>query len=274
MTLSVCWATLTQANPFQHLENFNSLSLADNLYVLKSSSSNTNIGVFIGKHFVVLIDPVPGNANNEALAKAVTHVAGKPIKYVINTHDHIDHSGANQFYTERGAIIVQQQDDFDGNDPQKIAFKKQYVIELDNEQIELLHISSHSSHDVLVHFKNSNVIFMGDTYMHNAYPHAFVGGSEGLTRVIDKTLELSDNTTQLVTAHGRFSTKTSELITFKNDANKWYQLIEKFHNQGKTKDEMLKDETLITLSKKFKPFSAGFFELMLTKTLKKEHGAN
>ncbi|GHE95735.1 MBL fold metallo-hydrolase [Thalassotalea profundi] len=268
----LCWATTLSANSFQTLSNFSSQKLAENLFVLKSINSNTNIGVFIGEKSALLIDPVAGRGNNAVFAKAVADITGKPIKYVINSHNHIDHSGANSFYTELGAVIVVHAENDKHEPTQFVSFQETYSIDIGNEKIELVHIPSHSSHDILIHFKKSNVIFMGDTYMHNAYPHAFFAGSKGLNRVLDKALSLANDATKIVTAHGHFSSTKSELATFKHNANLWYQRIEWLHNQGQTKDDIVKDEELIKISKEFKAFSASFFEFMITKTLQKEHG--
>ena len=265
--VGICWSSLTLANPFQHLADFTSYQLADNLFTLKSNRSNTNLGVFIGDKSILLIDPVVGSANNAVLVEAIKKLSDKPIKYVINTHAHADHSGANSFYQKIGATIVLYGDSAKEN---QITFKDHYSIDMGNEKIDLFHIASHSSDDVLIHFNKSNTIFMGDTYMHNMYPHAYIGGSKGLYQVIEKTLSLADDTTHIVTAHGRFTTTKAEFLDFKTNAVAWYQRIQSLNTEGFDVNKIAQDRALIALSKKFRPLSEEHLKRRILQTIKVE----
>lgn len=266
-TIVLCWSGLSLATPFQDLDNFDSYQLSDNLFTLKSHQSNTNIGVFIGKKSIVLIDPVVGRENNSRLVQAIKKLTDKPIKYVINTHNHMDHNGANTFYRNLGATIVAH-----GIHPEEnqLTFKETYTIDMGNEKIDLLHIASHSAHDVLIHFSTSNVIFMGDTYMHDMYPHAYIGGSKGLINVANKTLSLANNGTKIVTAHGRFTTSKSEFLDFKTNAVAWYQRIDSLNKKGLDINSIAQDEVLQKISTKFRPLSEANFKKRIKQTVEAE----
>jgi len=258
---------ITAADPFKSLVDFNSHQLTNNLFTLKSNQSNTNIGFFIGKDSILLIDPVVGSENNSKLVNAISELSDKPIKYVINTHDHIDHSGANSFYQELGATIVSFSERSIDN---HITFKDKYSIDFGTEKIDLFHIASHSASDVIIHFNKSNVIFMGDTYMHNIYPHAYIGGSKGLYEVIEKTLSLSDDLTQIVTAHGRFTTNKLEFLDFKANAVSWYERIKSLKAQGLDIDDIARDETLRNISTNFRDLSEENLRRRIAQTIKAE----
>ena len=267
---TVCWASFTFANPFQQLTNFTSQQLTENLFVLKSTRSNTNVGIFIGDKSILLIDPVVGKANNDKLVSAIKKLSDKPIKYVINTHGHNDHVGANSFYIELGASVISNTNGqfYSNQDP--ITSKDIYSIDMGNEKLDLLHFTSHTTGDVIINFHKNNAIFMGDTYMHDAYPHAYAGGSIGQFKVINKTLSLSNELTILVTAHGRFITKKEEFLAFKKKSELWYEKIKELNDQGKPIDVMSKNEELVKISEMFRPFSLSYFEQQLRKTLATE----
>ena len=214
----------------------------------------------------MLIDPVVGNVNNTVLVNAIKTISDKPIKYVINSHSHPGHSGANAFYIEQGASIV-----LHNREPAKnhIAFKETYSLDMGNETIKLFSFVSHSKDDVLIQFQHRNVLFMGDTYMHNIYPHAYVGGSEGLYRVIDKTLALTNDDSKIITAHGNFITSTSQFLDFQKHAKAWYQRINLLKDELSI-EEIADDETLITISKNFRPLSLKNLKRRLKRTVESE----
>jgi glyoxylase-like metal-dependent hydrolase (beta-lactamase superfamily II) len=267
LVVAIFWSGFVSSNPFDQLTNFTSQQLAENLYTLKSNNSNTNIGIFIGTTAILLIDPVVGKTNNSALISAIKQISDKPIKYVINTHSHRDHSGENTLYTELGATIVQYSPQPEIN---KITFKNSYILDMGNEKIKLFHFVSHSADDVIIQFDVSNVIFMGDTYMHHTYPHAYVGGSEGLYAVIEKTLSLANDSTQIITAHGRFISSRSEFIDFKRNATAWYKRIVLLSKQAQQISDIAQDAELIKVSQFFRTYSAKFLEQRVAKTIKSE----
>ena len=80
----------------------------ERLYILKASNYNTNIGIFVSNDEIVLVDPMSGFNNHENLLDEIRTISNKPIKYVINTHNHLDHSGANEFFKDLGATIISQ----------------------------------------------------------------------------------------------------------------------------------------------------------------------
>ena len=81
----------------------------DKLHVLKSDNYNTNVGIYIDKDGIVLVDPMTGDNNHKQLLSAINKISTRPIKYVINTHSHLDHSGANSFFATLGATIISQE---------------------------------------------------------------------------------------------------------------------------------------------------------------------
>ena len=226
--------------------------ITDNLYVLKSPNYNTNAGVFIGTEAVLLIDPMTGPNNHQNLLNAVKRLSKKPIKYVINTHSHPDHSGANSFFAEQGAKIISHENFKYTNAQYDQTFKDTFSLNMGNETVELHHIAAHTFDDALVYFKNSNAVFMGDTYMTNSFPHFYYGGGgKGHLEIIDKTLSLGNAHLTIIPAHGKLSSNKTELNTYKANSIKWINRIEQLYNGGKTTEEVANDQQIKQLSTVF-----------------------
>lgn len=232
--------------------NFTQKKLNDNFYVLKAPNYNTNTGVFIGSDAILLIDPMTGFDSHQNLLGAIEQLSSKPIKYVLNTHSHMDHSGANKFFSELGATIISHENAKYSNALYDVTFEDTFTVELGSETVELMHISAHTIDDILIYFTESNVTFMGDTYMTNSYPHFYYGGgSAGHLQVLNKALALGDEKTVIVPAHGDLSSNKEALLTYKQNSVRWMTRITELYDQGKTVDEMIEDPLIKQLSIQF-----------------------
>lgn len=229
--------------------NFTQQKITDNLYVIKSNNYHTNVGVFIGTKEIILIDPMTGSNNHQALLEKIKEFSNKPIKYIINTHDHEDHTGANSFFAALGATIISQENIKYTSAKYDVTFKDKYTFDLENERIELYHITSHTFDDVLIYFTTNNTIFMGDTYMTNFFPHFyFGGGSKGHIDFIDKALSLGNENTVIVAGHGKLSSDKRELNTYRKNSIQWIERIKELSLAGKTPDEITQDEKVKQLA--------------------------
>lgn len=232
--------------------NFIREKITDNLYVLKSKNYNTNIGVFIGEKDLLLIDPVAGNNKHEDLLDAIKQLSNKPIKFVLNTHNHIDHSGANSFFAKLGATIISQENVKYSSAKHGTTFKNTYTIDMGNDAIELHHHTAHTFDDALIYFTKSNTVFMGDTYMTNSFPHFYYGGgSKGHLDILDKALALGNEVTIIVPAHGKLISNKKELNEYKQNSVLWSNRIKELHDSGKTANSISEDEKIKALSLTF-----------------------
>lgn len=263
----------TNAHPEQQISetaNFIQKKINDNLYVLKAHSYNTNIGVFIGSQSVLLIDPMTGGNNQQELLDAIKHISKKPIKFVLNTHSHSDHSGANSFFSKLGATVIAHENSKYSQATSDITFTDMYTIEMENETIELYHIAAHTFDDALIYFKKSNAIFMGDTYMTNSFPHFYYGGgSSGHVEILNKALSLGDANTSIVPAHGKLVSDKKQLQVYKENSVKWVNRIKEIHAEGKTAKEISQDDQIKRLGLKFRD-SEDVWPQIIEKTISSE----
>ncbi|MEQ9092077.1 MAG: MBL fold metallo-hydrolase [Balneola sp.] len=249
--------------------------ITENLFILKSVNYNTNIGVFIGSESLLLIDPMGGFNNHASLLETIKQLSDKPIKYVVNTHHHLDHSGASGFFKELGAVIISHENAQYSNALTDVTFKNTYSIDLGDETVTLFHNVSHTFDDVLVYFNKNNTVFMGDTYMTNSFPHSYYGGgSNGHLSIIDKALSLGNEETIIIPAHGNLSSNKTELAAYRDNSVKWFNRIAQLYNEGNTSDVIADDYQIQRLSSVFnagRDVSKQNIQRTLDKTISIEH---
>ncbi|MGK7911765.1 MAG: MBL fold metallo-hydrolase [Synechococcus sp.] len=217
---AVCWLAPAIAQP-QAVE-FETQAISDNIHVLINGGGN--VGVFTGDDGVFLIDDSLAPATEQLLA-AVAEISDSPIEYVINTHWHFDHTGGNEALGETGTLIVAHDnvrermsvDVFLESINQEfpaspdvalpvITFNDSVTFHLNGESVNVFHVEgAHTDGDAIVHFPDSNVIHMGDTYFNGFYPFIDLesGGSlDGVIATADQLVALADSDTTIVPGHG------------------------------------------------------------------------
>ncbi|MGO1071505.1 MBL fold metallo-hydrolase [Lysobacter sp. CA199] len=158
-----------------------------------------------------------------ALMKALE--GRKPLRYVVNTHWHLDHVGGNQALAERGAVVVAHEnawrrvseDTFLKHLNRTIpalpmAARPSLTLQGDGKlrlgtlEARLIHVpQAHTDGDLLVHFPAANVLHMGDCFFNGLYPIIDTGTGgmvDGLIAALDRGLTLADGKTRIVAGHG------------------------------------------------------------------------
>jgi cyclase len=184
-----------------------------------------NVGVLVGDEGVVLIDddlqPV-----SPKLKAALAGLSKKPVRFVINTHWHGDHTGGNLAMGSAGAVLVAhdnvrkrlsvdqfmefmgQKNHIPASPPGAlpvVTFAEDVTIHLDGEELHAVHVPpAHTDGDVVVQFKKANVISAGDVFI-GGYPLVDVssgGKFDGFITAADKLLSLCDDKTRIIPGHG------------------------------------------------------------------------
>jgi cyclase len=201
--------------------------VTEHIYLLKGSGGN--IGVLTGPDGVVMIDDQFAPLS-EKIAAAIKVLDAGPIRFLINTHIHGDHSGGNDNFGKAGATIVAH--DQVRNRMMKesvnprlnrtvpprekvawpvITFDNKLNFHLNDEDIELLHFDpGHTDGDVIVHFKKANVYHTGDAFVRTGYP--YIDGSNGGTlngyiSTLAKLLTVLDGNSKVIPGHGNLGTR-------------------------------------------------------------------
>lgn len=183
-----------------------------------------NMAVSTGEQGVFLVDDqfAPLTPKIEA---ALREIRDEPVRFVLNTHWHRDHTGGNENLGKAGAVIVAH-----GNvrqrlsleqlkPPQKgkvatyppealpiITFVSEVTFHLNGEEVHVFHVpNAHTDGDAVVHFKGSNAIHAGDIFFNGIYPYIDVdsgGGIDGMIAAQDQILGIAGPDVRIIPGHG------------------------------------------------------------------------
>ena len=175
---TLTYTSLSTAQDFSNVE-IRAERIRDNIYVLFGAGGN--IGMSVGDDGVFLIDDQFAPLT-EKIKKAIAKVSNEPIRFVVNTHFHFDHSGGNENLGKEGAVIVAHRNvrermakdqfvkAFNARTPAQpdialpiVTFTEGVSLHLNGDEAVISHIEhAHTDSDSLIYFKNANVIHMGD----------------------------------------------------------------------------------------------------------------
>ncbi len=188
-----------------------------------------NLGVSAGSDAVFLVDDQFAPLT-EKIRAAIAAFSDRPIKFVLNTHWHFDHTGGNENLGTGGALIVahdnvrkrmsveQFMEAFDRTVPASpkvalpvVTFSEEVTFHINNDEIHVFHVSNaHTDGDAIIHFSKANVVHMGDTYFNGFYPFIDVGSGgsiDGMITAADRVLAITDAETKIIPGHGALSDK-------------------------------------------------------------------
>ena len=236
------------AQPLQQVTDIHILPVQGNVYMMVGAGGN--IAVSIGSDGVLLVDAGLAQMSDTVRA-AIRTLSDRPIRYLINTHVHQDHTGGNSAMGkviegsalgQRGASeevqIVAHETVFNRmaapvNGQPAMPFAAwptvQYTdrkdVYFNDEPIELIHQpAAHTDGDTLVFFRKSDVIVAGDIFVTTSYPRIDLerGGTingivDGLNRIIDIAVpkNLEEGGTQVISGHGRLA-EESDVVEFRD----------------------------------------------------------
>ena len=225
-------AVLISAGAYSQEDQFAGVEItthdvAPGIYMLVGMGGN--IGVSVGEDGVFMIDDQFAPLTDKIIA-AVAALSDQPIRFVINTHWHGDHTGGNENLGNRGALIVAHDNvyarmsrdteigAFNQVVPASpkaalpvITFNDNVTFRLNGEEIRAVHYRhSHTDGDSVIHFVNANVIHTGDIWFNGFYPFIDVssGGSiDGVINSIRTLVDMADDNTRIIPGHGPLSDK-------------------------------------------------------------------
>jgi cyclase len=222
-----------------------------------------NIGVSHGEDGTILIDDqfAPLTAKIEA---AVAKLGATPVKYLINTHYHGDHTGGNEAFGKKGALIFAQEnvrmrlkDGRAGDNPIAPAAKEALPVvtygqglrlNLNGDTVDVMFLGGgHTDGDSVIFWREDNVIHMGDLYFKiPGYPFIDVASGGNVFNAmnsLDAVIRMIDDQTRVIPGHGPMSNK-AELVAYRAMVGDAVARVKALKDEGKSLEEAVAAQPL------------------------------
>ena len=233
------------------------IELESDLFMLMGRGGN--MGLSVGDDGAFLIDDqfAPLTAKIQA---AVAEVSDHPVRWVLNTHWHGDHTGGNENLGKAGAMIVAHENVYRRMNPAEFAdlvgrseqapraalpvvtFEDGVRFHWNGRHIGVTHIgTAHTDGDAIVHFPRADVFHMGDTFFRDRYPFIDVdsgGGVDGVIAAADFVLGQATDATRIIPGHGDLAT-AADLRAYRDMLATVRERVAGMAADGRSEDEVV-----------------------------------
>ena len=195
--------------------------LAANLYTLEGSGGT--MAALVGPDGVFVVDSQYAQLT-EKLVAAIKQISDGRIRFLVNTHQHPDHTGGNENFARLGATLLSRDElrarlavPGRGGPPPAaslplLTYRDRVTLHMNGEEVQLIPVpAAHTDGDTMVYFPKANVLMVGDFYRSIQYPNIDRnnGGSlAGLLRGLEAVISLAGPATRIVPGHGPVVDKT------------------------------------------------------------------
>lgn len=221
----------------------------DSIYLLQGQGGN--IGLSFGADGIFMIDDQFARGYPKIL-ETIRTISDRPVKFLVNTHFHGDHTGGNMEIAKIGAIIFSQENvrmrlEEMINDPESkikasslpiVTFSEDLTFYFNGEKIFVFHVhNAHTDGDAMIYFIQSNVLHTGDVFFNGKYPFIDIknGGSViGCIEALKKAMLVINEDTKIIPGHG-------DVGTF-DDLNYTITMLEDIYEKVKSVKSQSEDE--------------------------------
>jgi cyclase len=289
IVLAAASAASAQEQDFSKVE-IKTAQLAPNLYLLQGAGANMTASV--GADGVLLVDDEFAALADKIRAALKSVGADKPVRYVIDTHYHFDHTGGNLPFTDSGATVIAQDNlrtrlvtggtagnggsitrEIKPAEPgalPQVTFDHVLTVHVNGEDARAVHYpNAHTDGDTIVFFPGASVVAMGDIYVRYGFPFIDInaGGSvQGMIAACEDVLKTVPANTKIVPGHGALS-NVEELRTYTQMLKDTSAAVTRSLKGGKTLAQMKSERLLGAWSERYSPPKAFVDTDAFTETL-------
>jgi glyoxylase-like metal-dependent hydrolase (beta-lactamase superfamily II) len=274
LTLAVFDVGAQQANPGPLSADFSKVAIkVDDLghrtYMLEGQGGN--ITVAVADDGIIMVDAEFAPLHDKIKA-AIATVTDKPVRYLIDTHFHLDHTGGNAAFAAEGATVVAQENvrkrlgsgtqGMNGNHmppvpqsdlPTKV-YGEELTLKLKGRTAELRHFpAAHTDGDTYVYFADANVLATGDLVSIGRYPYIDVingGNLDGMIAAANTLLKRVNDQTRVVPGHGPVAGK-ADLLAYRDMLQSARTRMERLIGENKSEDDALAAKPFADFDAKF-----------------------
>jgi cyclase len=247
--------------------------LGNKTYMLQGQGGN--ITVAVGNDGIIMVDSEFAPLHDKIKA-AIEKLSPLPVKYLINTHYHGDHTGGNALFHKDGATVVAEDNIrvrlAAGNAPNGLTGAKMppqaadalptdtyyggsKTVQVGGRKALLTHVyNAHTDGDTWIYFDDANVLDTGDTFTntgrYNTIDFTNGGDIRGLIRAVDAYLKVANDQTKIVPGHGQLA-KKADLVAWREMLVTSRDRIQKLFDEGQSEQQVLAAKPLADLDKKW-----------------------
>ncbi len=265
---AVSWGAWAQGIEYAKIEILTE-KIAPNLYILSGSSgadpghedaAGGRIGVLAGPDGIFMVDAQYAQISDKVLA-AIRKISPEPIRFLVNTHVHGDHTAGNANFVKMGALLFAREELREemlrpppgaGNaslarDPARLpvvtyGMGDPIKLRLNGEIVDLIPVrAAHTGGDTMIRFENADVIMIGDFYRNYGYPFIDTtnGGTlKGVLEALDETMKLAGGNTRLIPGHGTIIHRT-DIAPYRDMILDIQTKVQRMIDEGKSQQEVL-----------------------------------
>jgi cyclase len=263
---TICLVLLFAAAPIQAFaQDFSKVEVkatkvAGSVYMITGAGGN--IGVSVGEDGIVLVDDqyAPLAPKIEA---ALATITDKPVRFILNTHYHGDHTGGNEHFGKSAPIVahenVRKRLKEGVTSPQRtvppapggalpvLTFNDSVTIHINGEDVRAVHFPhAHTDGDSVIWFTQSNVVHMGDNFFNGAFPFIDLdsGGSvKGAIDVVDRVVSMIPEDAKVIAGHGPLGDRAA-LIAYVAMIRETAAVVVEGIKAGKSAEQLKEEKAL------------------------------
>jgi cyclase len=242
--------------------------IAPNLYLLTGSAgadpghedaAGGRIGVLAGPDGIFMVDAQYAQITDKVVA-AIRKISPEPIRFLVNTHVHPDHTAGNANFVKMGALLFAREELREemlrppargaaapAGDPARLpvvtyGMGDPIKLRLNGEVVDLIPVrAAHTGGDTMIRFENADVIMIGDFYRNYGYPFIDTnnGGTlKGALEALDATMKLAGPNTRLIPGHGTIINRT-DIVPYRDMILGVQAKVRQMIGEGKSVQEVL-----------------------------------
>jgi glyoxylase-like metal-dependent hydrolase (beta-lactamase superfamily II) len=231
------------------------------------TAAGGNLAVFVGPDGTLMVDADYAEISDRLMGK-VAEIAGAvegsdpTLRFLINTHWHFDHTSGNENLVKAGATLIshegvrrllsedQVMHALGGREVPAapvlgrptVTFNDRMNLDLNGDLIHLVHMAdAHTDGDIIVHFRDADVVHMGDLFFNGMYPFIDIdngGNLPGMVRAMEDVLAHTRESTLFIPGHGPLATR-EDLQTYTDMLSIVSARVQGLIQEGKTRDEVI-----------------------------------